>query len=136
MKKRYVYILSMLFILVLLTACSAGRDDRKKLRDIEFTVTGAGEVPEELMTLITEKKEEGFQVTYGDKGYLYLARGYGKRDTSGYSVEVTECYEAEDVVCVKTNLIGPPKDEEIIEESTYPYVVVKIEYIEKNVIFE
>ena len=37
---------------------------------------------------------------------------------------------------MKTNLIGPPKDEEIIEESTYPYVVVKIEYIEKDVVFE
>lgn len=136
MRKRHVYILSMLLVLLLLTACSAGKDDRKKLRDIEFTVVAAGEVPEELMNLITEKQEEEFQMTYADKGYLYLARGYGKRDTSGYSVEVTECYEAEDVVGVKTNLIGPPKDEEIIEESTYPCVVVKIEYIEKDVIFE
>ncbi len=136
MKKRYVYILSMLLILLLLTACHAGRDNRKKLRDIEFTVVSREEVPEELANLITEKKEEEFQLTYADKGYLYMAHGYGERETSGYSVKVEECFEAEDVISMKTNLIGPPKDEEIIEESTYPYVVVKIEYIEKDVVFE
>lgn len=136
MKKRCVYIPSMLFILLVLTACQAGRDNMKKLRDIEFTVVSPSEVPQELDALISEKKEEGFQLTYADKGYLYMAYGYGKRDTSGYSVEVEECYEAEDVICIKTNLLGPPKDEEIIEESTYPFVVVKIEYMEKNVVFE
>lgn len=136
MKKRCVYILSMLFILIILPSCSAGRDHKEKLRDIEFTVVNPEEVPEELMSLISEKKEEVFQLTFADKGYLYLAQGYGEKDTSGYSVEAAQCYETEDVVRIKTNLIGPPKDEEIVEKSTYPYVVVKIEYVEKNVVFE
>ena len=136
MKKRCVYIPSMLVILLLLTACHAGRDNMKKLRDIEFTVVSPQEIPEELESLISEKKEGGFQLTYADKGYLYMAYGDGKRDTSGYSVEVEECYEAQDVICMKTNLKGPPKDEEIIGENTYPFVVVKIEYVEKDVVFE
>lgn len=135
MKRRCVYILSV-FAFLFLTACSAGKDDMKKLREVEFTVMNPDEVPEELRTLIEEKKGETFRLTYSDGGYLYMARGYGEKETSGYSVEVTECYETEDVVMVKTNLLGPPKDEEIIEESTYPYVVVKTEYIEKNVVFE
>lgn len=135
MKRRCVYILSV-FAFLFLTACSAGKDDMKKLREVEFTVMNPDEVPEELRILIEEKKGETFRFTYSDGGYLYMARGYGEKETSGYSVEVTECYETEDVVMVKTNLLGPPKDEEIIEESTYPYVVVKTEYIEKNVVFE
>lgn len=135
MKRRCVYILSV-FAFLFLTACSAGKDDMKKLREVEFTVMNPDEVPEELRTLIEEKKGETFRLTYSDGGYLYMARGYGEKETSGYSVEVTECYETEDVVMVETNLLGPPKDEEIIEESTYPYVVVKTEYIEKNVVFE
>lgn len=136
MKKRAVYIVSMLFSFVLFTACSAGRDSMEKLRDIEFTVVSPAEIPEELMDVITEKQEEGFQLTYADKGYLYLAYGYGIRDTSGYSVEVAGCYETENLVRMKTNLLGPSKEEKIVEESTYPYIVVKMEFIDKNVIFE
>lgn len=136
MKKRCVYILSMLFLFLLLTACSAGKDSGEKLRDTSFTVVSPGEVPEELRDLIEEKKEEEFRLTYGDKGYLYLARGYGRRDTSGYSVEVEECYETENTIQIKTGLMGPPREEEIVQKSTYPYVVVKIEYTEKNVVFE
>ena len=48
-------------------------------------------------------------------------------------MEVKECYEAEDVIAIKTELIGPQADEEIIEKSTYPYIVVKIEYSDKHV---
>ncbi len=135
MRRRCMYILSV-FAFLFLTACSAGKDDMKKLREVEYTIVNPEEVPEELRTRIEEKKEETFRLTYSDDGYLYMARGYGKRETSGYSVEVTECYETEDVVMVKTNLLGPPKDEEIVEKSTYPYVVAKTEYIEKNVVFE
>lgn len=115
MKKRCVYILSV-FAFLFLTACSAGKDDMEKLRDVEFTVADPQEVPEELKALIDEKKEEAFQMTYGDKGYLYLARGYGERESSGYSVEAAECYETEDVIVLKTNLLGPPKEEEIVQK--------------------
>lgn len=135
MKKRCVCVLS-IFIFLALSACSAEKDSRKKLRDVDFTVTAPSEVPEELAALIEEKREEVFMLTYADKGYLYLARGYGEQKTSGYSVEVTQCYETEDLICVETELLGPAKKEEILEESTCPYVVVKIEYSGKNVIFE
>ena len=136
MRRKSACICCLLVTFLLLTACAAGRDNTEKLRDIEFTVVSPEDVPEELMSIITEKQEEGFQLTYADQGYLYLAYGYGVRDTSGYSVEVAQCYEAEDVVRMKTNLLGPSKEEEIIEESTYPYVVVKMEFIDKDVIFE
>lgn len=136
MRKKAVYIISVLLASLLLQSCLAGRDHMDKLRDIEFTVVSPAEIPEELTDAIAENEKEGFQLTYADKGYLYLAYGYGERDTSGYSVEVAKCYETEDLVRLKTNLIGPPKDEEIVEESTYPYVVVKMEYIDKDVIFE
>ena len=83
-----------------------------------------------------EKKEKTFEISYADNGYLYIARGYGSQDTSGYSVEVKECFEAKDGIYLKTNLLGPPKTEEIIEGKTYPYVIVKMEYSDKNVVFD
>lgn len=136
MGKKTAYIIFVLAAASLFTACSAGRDHEEKLRDIEFTVVSPSELPEELAGVMEEKEEEGFQLTYADRGCLYLARGYGERETSGYSVEVEECYETENLVCIKTGLTGPSKEEEIVEESTYPYAVVKMEYIEKDVVFK
>lgn len=121
---------------LLLSACSIQMDDKEKLRDIEFTVVDQREIPEELGARIEKEKAEAFRFTFADEGWLYLARGYGRKDTGGYSVEVTECYESTNAVCLRTRLRGPSRDEEITEEATWPYIVVKMEYCDKHVIFQ
>lgn len=135
MKKTALYIL-LAGCMLLLCACSVQKEDKAKLRDIDFTVVDSYDVPEELQKKIEEKKEKTFEISYTDNGYLYIVRGYGSQDTSGYSVEVKECFEAKDGIYLKTNLLGPPKNEEIIEGKTYPYVIVKMEYSDKNVVFD
>ena len=75
-------------------------------------------------------------MTYADNGSLYIAVGYGEQPTSGYSIEVKELYETENAIYIHTNLIGPAKDEKIVERKTYPYIVVKLEFVDKNVVFE
>ena len=114
LKKIGLYILSAVCVL-LLCACSVRKEDAKKLRDMEFTVVDPLEIPRELQEDIDDKKENVFKITYADEGYLYIARGYGKQDTSGYSVEVKSCYESKDSICLKTNLLGPPRGEEVVE---------------------
>lgn len=121
---------------VLLCACSVEQTDTKKLRDVEYTVVAPEEVPEELASQIDEAKAEQFKLTFGDNGYLYIARGYGTKDTSGYSVEVPECFETSNAVYIKTNLLGPSKGEGVLKKPTCPYVVIKIEYSDKNVVFD
>lgn len=122
-------------IAVLASGCTIRKEDTEKLRDIDFTVVESEDVPEELRDIIQEKQENETKLFYADEGYLYVVRGYGKQDTSGYSVEVRDCYETENTICVETNLLGPPKGEEIVEKPTYPCVVIKIEYSEKDVVF-
>ena len=107
----------------------------EKLRDLEFTVLDKEAVPPELSGVIEEKKEKPFQLSYGDQGVLYIAEGYGGQPTSGYSVEVNSLYETEDAVCIRTSLMGPEKGEETEETVTYPYVVVQLEYIGKDIVF-
>ena len=129
-------ILIMMGCLFLMCGCSVQKDDMEKLRDIEFTVIDEAKLPVELKEYIDEAKEDPFEITYGDEGYLYIAKGYGTKETSGYSIEVEECFESSNVICVRTNLLGPPKGEEIQEEETFPYIVLKIEYSDKSVVFE
>lgn len=134
MKKWSRYILLTACFLIL-TACSVQKDSEEKLREIDFTVVDRRDVPRELSERIEAEKEEPFWMSYGDGGYLYIARGYGEKPTSGYSVEVRNLYETTNTLVMKTGLIGPEKEEKIIEKNTYPYIVVKMEYNEKNVVF-
>ena len=133
--KKYYLILS-LCLLYLLCGCSVQTDSEEKIRDIDFTVVDKQEIPEELEEFIEEQGEEDFEITFGDEGYLYIAKGYGRQESTGYSIEVEECYETSAFIHVRTSLLGPPKGEEILEKETFPYIVIKIEYNEKNVTFE
>lgn len=123
-------------ILCLFLGCSAEKMSTEKLRDIEFTVLDEEEIPKELEEMMSKTPETTFKYTYADGGNLYIAVGYGPQTTSGYSIEVKELYETKNAIYIHTNLIGPTKEEKIVETTTYPYIVVKLEYVDKNVVFE
>lgn len=108
----------------------------EKLKDLEFTVVEEEDVPKELIDIITQKKQDPFKVSYSDGEYLYVVVGYGVQNTGGYSISVDEFYETENALLIHTTLLGPEKKENITTAVTYPYVVVKTEFIEKNVVFQ
>lgn len=108
-------------------------DDRKAL---EFTVVDKAQIPMELVSIISERRADEFSMTYSLDGYLYIAVGYGARETGGYSISVDELCETDTSIIIDTTLIGPKSGEPVNKMATYPYVVVKIEYKDKNVIFE
>lgn len=123
-------------LLMLCQGCPVKKMNTEKIRDVEITVLEEEKIPEEFLTQIEEKKSGPFKITYADKDALYIARGYGEQKTSGYSIEVKECYETENAIYIHTNLIGPSKEEKIVEAKTFPYVAVKMQFIDKNVVFE
>lgn len=96
-------------LLGFLAGCAQGVVKPEKIKDLEYTVQKEGELPEELLAKIKEKQKEPFRMTYATDGYLYIAKGYGTQGTSGYSIRVTELYEAAEGIVVYTELIGPGK---------------------------
>lgn len=139
MKKRIITILALSLTAAFVTlaaGCSAETLSTEKLRDIDFTVVDEDDIPDELEEMIDEKEEQPFKLTYADGGDLYIAVGYGEQPTTGYSIQVTELYESKNAIYIHTNLIGPSKDEKVLERITHPYIVVKMEYVDKNVVFE
>lgn len=107
----------------------------EKLRDLEFTVVASAEQPQTLTEVIEEKKAEGFQICYTKGEFLYLAIGYGVQQTGGYSISVNAVYETENTIVVDTTLIGPESQEAAGTVESYPYVVIKIENIDKTIQF-
>lgn len=116
--------------------CAKKYTETEKIRDLDFVVIDREDEPEELSAMIGEEKEHPFRMIYADQGELYIAEGYGEQPTTGYSVAVRELYETEDAICIRTNLLGPEKGEGIKEIATFPYVVVQLEYIQKDVLFD
>lgn len=133
MKK--IYFIFAIILTILLTGCGNQKDSVKKIKDLEFTIVEEQNIPEELKTIIDQKKNDAFKLSYSDADYLYIVVGYGEQKTGGYSVTVDDLYLAENAIYINTNLLGPSKDEQVIQSLTYPYVVVKTEYIDKSVVF-
>lgn len=123
-------------LFLMLTGCVSRQQKTEKLRDLEFTVLDKEEVPAEFKEIIETNQSMPFRLTYADQGKLYIAEGYGAQPKTGYSVEVKEFYEAEEAVYIHTNLLGPEKGEDTKEITTFPYVVIELEYIEKPVVFD
>lgn len=135
MKKRIFLVCLCMVFLVSFSGCGYEEENTEKVCDLDFTVLREEEIPEELAQVINEKKAEPFHLTYEDDA-LYIAVGYGEKDSGGYSIEVQELYLGKTAICFHTKLIGPKKSDKVEEANSYPYIVVKTEYREEKVVFE
>ena len=123
-------------IILLFSGCSMLGGDKVKLRDLEFTVLSEEKIPEELKTIIDEKKAAPFQITYSDTENLYICEGYGEQKNGGYSIVVNELYLTDNRICVNTGLLGPDEKQKSSQNPSYPYIVLKTELLDKPVIFD
>lgn len=125
-----------LLLVCLLCGCGVETQDGEKVQDLEFTVLDLEKVPQELRNVLEEKKVAPFKVTYEDEGYLYICVGYGEQQSSGYSIAVEDLYLTSNAIYVDTELLGPGNGEETAAATTCPYIVLKLEYLDKSVVFE
>ena len=139
MKKRR-WTAAAVAVMLLFTGCSFGTLKEQKTGEIEYEIVKKEEIPEKLKEEIAEAEKSEMWISYADTGreetYLYVVRGYGTQQTTGYSIEVNACYETVDTVVIRTTLQGPEKKEKIHKKKTYPYIVIKIPYTEKQIIYE
>lgn len=121
--------------LLLLAGCRIVTEE-EKVRDLEFVVVGDDCLPEELKTIIEEKKAEVCKLTFIDGEELYIVVGYGRQKTGGYSIQVKECYLGANAIYVDTCLLGPKPGGENHEASSYPYIVLRTKELGVPVVFQ
>ena len=112
--------------------CTSKKEER--LQEIDFTVVDDDEIPEELKTIIDQKKTGEFKLTYADQDELYIVVGYGKQLTGGYSIQFPDVYLTKENIVVTSVLLGPEGEEPA--NISYPYAVIKIEYRSEPVLFQ
>lgn len=133
-RNRFVLTFIVLLSVAVVSACGIEKVSHKKTNDVDFTVVAEIEMPNEVKQIVEERKDMPFKVTYSDNKYTYIIVGYGKQKYEGYSIKVKELYETKNAICVKTEFSGPDEYTNTQVES-YPYIVIKIEYTDKNVVF-
>lgn len=121
-----------------ISGCIQKKEPLEKIRDLEFTVIAEENIPQELLQTIEEKKQQGFKVTFQDNGFQYICTGYGEQTAGGYSIAVNGLYETENAVYMDTTLLGPKPEETEGKKTSpsFPYIVIKTEFIDKPVVFE
>lgn len=132
----WILLVAWVFIVRCLGGCSADTKEETKVRDLEFTVVGDGELPAELMGTIEQKKASPFKLTYSDDQGLYIVTGYGEQESGGYSIVVEELYLTDNSIVFDTELRGPESGESGGNEKSYPYIVIKTEVLEQPVVFQ
>lgn len=136
MTKKWKSIFVIMIMLCVLTGCEMLNTERVKLRDLEFVILSEEVLPAELKAIIDERKSESFKLTYADADALYICVGYGQQESGGYSITVDELYLTDTAIYVETTLLGPDGSQTATKAPSYPYIVIKTEALEQNVICE
>lgn len=136
MMGRVISLVLMILVVNCISACSVDSISDKKVSQVDYTVVADEDLPETLKTAIEEKKSGPFKLSYIDQGEMYIAVGYGEQQSGGYSIVVDDLYMTESNMVIATTLTGP--EEEVKGQGTpsYPYLVVKTEYVDCQIIYE
>lgn len=134
--KKSIFIPIVFLCTLLLTGCDTFGRKETKIKDLEFVVVSESAIPENLFELLEEMKGESFHYVYSDREYLYICVGYGAQKHSGYSIAVDGLYLTDKAIHAETTLIGPDSENLKRNVPSYPYIVLKTDYLEQTVIIK
>ena len=135
--KRILTIVGLTVLLLpVFFGCGKKEDDRSGRSEVDFEVVPKEELPAPLAEAVEENKKDEIRMTYMDGEDLYLVRGYGEQATGGYSISVLECSEDEEKVYLDTRLLGPENPDEISRDPSYPYLALRIDMRDKEVVIQ
>ena len=132
--KKAVCLLAALVLAAVLSGCCLIRIEEEERKPVDYTVVERQDIPAALDEIMNEKKEKEFQLSYETGEVLYLAKGYGRQMSGGYSIQVEELGASSNGLFFVTRLIGP-KDLNEAGVPSYPCIVIKTEPQKKPVVF-
>ncbi len=122
--------------LALFAGCASSQKEKKKLKDVDYTILEERDIPEKLAESIEQKKEAEFKLSFETESDLYLVHGYGEQETGGYSIVVRDLFLTENALYFDTELLGPENGSNPQKKPSYPYIVVKTKKYKQNIVFE
>ena len=100
--KKAASLLCLAVLFLMLGGCQMIRIEEENKTPLAYTVIEDSQIPEEMQELIREKKETEFQIAYQKGTELFLAKGYGRQMSGGYSIQVKELSASSNAVFFET----------------------------------
>lgn len=136
MKKLLLFIFAVLgFVIAFTTSCGKEGEPTGELADLEYTIASERDLPDNLRTIIEQRKEHPFQLTYSTTDSLYIVKGYGAQKTGGYSIQVRSLCKDNSAIYFDPVLVGPSEQDQVANTPSFPYIVIKTELSELPVEF-
>lgn len=137
-KGKYLFmaIMALGFLMSVLMSCEMEETKDTKIKDLDYTICDESKLPDELMTLIQERRKEPFKLTYRTKDYLYIVVGYGAQDRADLNIQLKQLYLTENAIFVETKLNAV--EGKTLEDGTvsYPWIAVKCPQYDVQVVFD
>ncbi len=129
-------VIAVMLIVVMsgISGCSVERGRKNNNKEVDYTIVKSQDIPEQLKSQIDMKMRDEFDITYSDGNSMYIVSGYGEVPTGGYSITVEELVMDKDNINVRTKLHAPEENNDVVQEFSCPYVVIKLEDSDKKVV--
>lgn len=131
---RRIWILILGIILCVIQTGCIKKDEQGQKQKVVYVVCRRSVIPVQLGKLIDEQKNEAFHFIYTTGDFTYYVIGYGKQSGRGYKIKVREFSADQTHIYIDTILTGVTKEHQTHGKS-YPYIVLKSQFYEKDVIF-
>lgn len=139
MKQRKDFLaLLIVGVLILLMGCSKSEETAasyETAQDVSYEIVSGSDVPYKVNEKIYKAKEKGFGFSYRDGETMYTVFGFGKQNTGGFSIQVLAVKETDAAIIIEASLIAPGAEEVISTSPSYPYMILKMANVEKDVQF-
>ena len=137
-QKKSFWVFLLLSVCILLTACGKKEEtfrSYENAQDFAYEIVTGSDVPHKVNEKIYKAKEKGFGFAYRDGETMYTIFGFGKQNTGGYSIQVLAVKETDAAVVIEAKLVAPEAEEVISTSPSYPYMILKMTNVEKDVQF-
>lgn len=143
-----ILVLTVLFTLLAVGCIGCvkhNKDKSVKREPVNYVLCDETMLPDELMRIIEDRKDDKFTISYNTNEYTYIAIGYGLHSTDGYMVELKDIFATDKACYVECSLItreyvqsmGTDTDADRVcsEPSVCPYIVLKCNKLNVPVVY-
>ncbi len=137
--KAALFIMLLFCGIFVMSGCGNKEQEGEK-KHIDFTVCARENLPEELYSIIEEKKDKVCKFTYTNGSFMYIVVCYGEKERANVNVVVNDLFLTSNAIYIDTTLkTDKATAADYVAKgdySMYPYIVLKCEKYDVPVVFD
>lgn len=110
------------------------KEMNKRVENMEYKIINESEAPQPVKDWLNKNKyKEDYAVIHTEK-HTFILITRGEKKTGGYGLELTKLEKQDNKIAVFVEYTDPKPDQVVIQVVTYPYLIVKLEKTDEELI--